>query len=215
MFTDSYGQVSGYIPIIVGAPFYFAGKIQLGVLLQVARAFGNVNTSLTFFITYYAGLADFRAVLDRLTSFDDAIARAQHVTKAHEGQSIEVASRPRTRRRSPFDRGPHELKTCRRRPAPFGAPSDGRVDARRPWTNRHLRRPVRNRQVDAIPGDRRHLALWRGRDRRAQGQAYAAAATALYSARDAAKRDRLSERGLSLQRRRHTRCAPSSRLAAI
>ena len=77
IFTDSYGQVSGYIPIIVGAPFYFAGKIQLGVLLQVARAFGNVNTSLTFFITYYAGLADFRAVLDRLTSFDDSIERAR------------------------------------------------------------------------------------------------------------------------------------------
>jgi putative ATP-binding cassette transporter len=77
MFTDSYGQLSGYIPIIVGAPFFFAGKIQLGVLLQVARAFGNVNTSLTFFITYYAGLADFRAILNRLTSFDEAIERAR------------------------------------------------------------------------------------------------------------------------------------------
>jgi putative ATP-binding cassette transporter len=77
IFTDSYGQVSGYIPIIVGAPFYFIGKIQLGVLLQVARAFGNVNTSLTFFITYYAGLADFRAILNRLTSFDEAIERAR------------------------------------------------------------------------------------------------------------------------------------------
>jgi len=90
MFTDSYGQVSGYIPIIVGSPFYFAGKIQLGVLLQVARAFGNVNTSLTFFITYYAGLADFRAVLDRLTSFDDAIERAR-AAKALRSE-IEVAA---------------------------------------------------------------------------------------------------------------------------
>ena len=56
--------------------FYFTGKIQLGVLIQVARAFGNVNSSLTFFVSQYVGLADFKAVLDRLTSFDAAIDRA-------------------------------------------------------------------------------------------------------------------------------------------
>jgi putative ATP-binding cassette transporter len=44
--------------------------------VQVARAFGQVNSSLSFFVSSYVGLADFKAVLDRLTSFDDAIARA-------------------------------------------------------------------------------------------------------------------------------------------
>lgn len=92
IFTSAYDQISQYFPIIIGAPFYFAGKIQLGVLIQVARAFGNVNSSLTFFVSQYVGLADFKAVLDRLTSFDEAIARAQRAI-SHE-QGIRLAASP-------------------------------------------------------------------------------------------------------------------------
>jgi putative ATP-binding cassette transporter len=85
IFTSAYDQISQYFPIIIGAPFYFLGKIQLGVLVQVARAFGNVNSSLNFFVSQYVGLADFKAVLDRLTSFDEAIARAQSVISQEHG----------------------------------------------------------------------------------------------------------------------------------
>jgi len=92
IFTSAYDQISQYFPIIIGAPFYFAGKIQLGVLVQVARAFGNVNSSLNFFVSQYVGLADFKAVLDRLTSFDDAIARAQRVISHEHG--IRLAASP-------------------------------------------------------------------------------------------------------------------------
>ncbi len=76
-FTASYGQLSPIIPYIVAAPFYFAGKITLGVMTQTARAFGSVNDALTFFVTYYVSLADFKAVLDRLISFDASIEGAQ------------------------------------------------------------------------------------------------------------------------------------------
>jgi putative ATP-binding cassette transporter len=76
-FTASYGQISPFIPFIVSAPFYFAGKIQLGIMTQTARAFGSVNDALTFFVTYYVYLAEFKSVLDRLTSFDRAIERAE------------------------------------------------------------------------------------------------------------------------------------------
>ncbi|MGB6176143.1 MAG: ABC transporter ATP-binding protein/permease [Methylocella sp.] len=76
-FTASYGQLSPIIPFVVAAPFYFAGKITLGIMTQTARAFGIVNESLTFFVTYYVSLADFKAVLDRLTSFDLAIENAR------------------------------------------------------------------------------------------------------------------------------------------
>lgn len=75
-FTASYGQLSTIIPYIVTAPFYFAGKIQLGVMSQTGRAFGTVDSALTFFITYYVSLAEFKAVLDRLISFDASIERA-------------------------------------------------------------------------------------------------------------------------------------------
>lgn len=76
-FTASYGQISPFIPFIVSAPYYFAGKIELGIMTQTASAFGNVNDALTFFVTYYVSLAEFKAVLDRLTSFDNAIDKAR------------------------------------------------------------------------------------------------------------------------------------------
>lgn len=76
-FTSSFAQLSQVIPYVVSAPFYFAGKIELGIMTQTANAFGNVNDALTFFVTYYVSLADFKAVLDRLTSFDQAIEKAQ------------------------------------------------------------------------------------------------------------------------------------------
>ncbi len=76
-FTASFTQLSQVIPYVVSAPFYFAGKIELGIMTQTANAFGQVNDALTFFVNYYVSLAEFRAVLDRLTSFDAAIERAQ------------------------------------------------------------------------------------------------------------------------------------------
>jgi putative ATP-binding cassette transporter len=75
-FTASYSQISPFIPYIVSAPFYFAGKIQLGIMTQTARAFGSVNDALTFFVTYYVFLAEFKSVLERLISFDRAIEKA-------------------------------------------------------------------------------------------------------------------------------------------
>jgi putative ATP-binding cassette transporter len=76
-FTGFYGQISPIIPYVFSAPFYFAGKIALGTMTQTAQAFGQVEGALTFFISNYTSLSGFRAVLDRLTSFDAAIEAAQ------------------------------------------------------------------------------------------------------------------------------------------
>ena len=88
-FTSTYGQISPFIPYIVAAPFYFAGKIQLGVMSQTAGAFNRVEGALNFFVTYYTSLADFKAVLDRLSSFDAAIDQAHALE-----QASEIASPP-------------------------------------------------------------------------------------------------------------------------
>lgn len=76
-FTSLYGQLSPIIPYIFAAPFYFSGKIALGVMTQTASAFGRVEGALTFFISYYTSLAGFGAVLNRLAGFDAAIEAAQ------------------------------------------------------------------------------------------------------------------------------------------
>ena len=80
-FTSGYGQISPLIPYVVAAPFYFLGKIQLGVLTQTASAFGRVEGSLSFFIDAYTSVAAYLAVIRRLTSFDTSIEAARHLGK--------------------------------------------------------------------------------------------------------------------------------------
>ena len=89
-FTQLYGQISPIIPYIFAAPFYFAGRIPLGIMTQTASAFGRVEPALTFFISYYTSLAGFKSVLDRLTLFEKAMGRAQIL--GHQPPRIEIAA---------------------------------------------------------------------------------------------------------------------------
>lgn len=84
-FTAFYGQISPFIPYIVAAPFYFIGKIQLGVLTQTASAFGRVEGALSYFIDAYTSIADYLSIVRRLTSFDHALdaARSLGTTPPH------------------------------------------------------------------------------------------------------------------------------------
>ena len=77
LLTASYGQISTVFPLILVSPAYFAGKIQLGALMQTAGAFTSVQQALSIFIDVYRELAEWRAVIARLDGFDAAIAQAQ------------------------------------------------------------------------------------------------------------------------------------------
>ncbi len=81
-FTQSYSQASLIFPYIVVSPAYFSGAMQLGGLMQTASAFNSVQTALSYFITAYRQIAEWRAVITRLTGFEQAIAagRAAAVT---------------------------------------------------------------------------------------------------------------------------------------
>ncbi len=76
-FTAGYNQISTIFPFVVVAPAYFAGGIQLGQLMQTASAFGSVQGSFSFFVSSYVTLAEWVSVVQRLTGFEAAIARAQ------------------------------------------------------------------------------------------------------------------------------------------
>ncbi|MEO8545172.1 MAG: ABC transporter ATP-binding protein/permease [Burkholderiaceae bacterium] len=76
-FTSFFGQAAVVFPMIVAAPRYFSGAIQLGDLMKINSAFGRVQDSLSWFVDNYSGLAAWRATTDRLTSFDDAISLAE------------------------------------------------------------------------------------------------------------------------------------------
>ncbi|MGY2047960.1 ABC transporter ATP-binding protein/permease [Methylobacterium sp. JK268] len=60
---------------ILGA-FYFRHEVTLGDMVQMGAAFASVAECLTFASRSFPALAELRSVLDRLISFDDALARA-------------------------------------------------------------------------------------------------------------------------------------------
>ena len=72
-FTAAYDQIASIFPILVAAPRYFSGAIQLGGLMQTSSAFGRVQDSLSWFIGAYSSLAEWRASVDRLLGFQFAI----------------------------------------------------------------------------------------------------------------------------------------------
>ncbi|MCC7046937.1 MAG: ABC transporter ATP-binding protein/permease [Alphaproteobacteria bacterium] len=78
-FTAGFGQVANVFPVVVAAPRYFSGAIQLGGLMQTASAFGEVQGAMSWFVNAYATLAEWKATVDRLTGFTAALARTASV----------------------------------------------------------------------------------------------------------------------------------------
>lgn len=76
-FTFSYNQLSVVLPMIILAPYYFAGTITLGIMTQVAGAFDRVQTALSFIINSYSSIAQYLASIARLTSFEEEIEKAR------------------------------------------------------------------------------------------------------------------------------------------
>jgi len=89
-FTQSYSQAAVIFPYILVAPAYFANKIELGGMMQTASAFDSVQKALSFFVSVYRTLAEWRAVVARLDGFETAIASA--ATLAGSAESIKMAS---------------------------------------------------------------------------------------------------------------------------
>jgi vitamin B12/bleomycin/antimicrobial peptide transport system ATP-binding/permease protein len=91
-FTASYSQAAVIFPYVLVAPAYFADKIHLGGMMQTASAFSSVQKALSFFVTIYRSLAEWRAVVARLDGFEMAIGSAATLTKR--ADSINVVSLP-------------------------------------------------------------------------------------------------------------------------
>jgi vitamin B12/bleomycin/antimicrobial peptide transport system ATP-binding/permease protein len=88
--TAGYEQVAVIFPFIVASPRYFAGQIPLGGLTQTAGAFGRVQDALSWFITRYPDLAQWHAIVERLTTFHRAIVAA----RAAFGTGLAMADAP-------------------------------------------------------------------------------------------------------------------------
>ncbi|MBP7647306.1 MAG: ABC transporter ATP-binding protein/permease [Comamonas sp.] len=81
-FTSFFGQAAVVFPFVVAAPRFFSGAIQLGELMQISSAFGQVQGALSWFVDSYSGLASWRATTDRLTSFEASFSALADVEPA-------------------------------------------------------------------------------------------------------------------------------------
>lgn len=94
MVASGYGQIAIIFPFIVAAPRYLTGKIELGELMQINSAFGNVQENFSWFITAYSELAAWRATCDRLLSFRQAMSeneeRAPAIDVQNQGETLQV-----------------------------------------------------------------------------------------------------------------------------
>ncbi len=91
-YQSGYNQLAIIFPFLVTAPGFFAGAITLGVMMQTASAFGQVQTALSFFVTNYTNLAELRAVLDRLKGLHAAADAkpATNITVARQAGGIDL-----------------------------------------------------------------------------------------------------------------------------
>ena len=67
--NSGYSQIAIIFPFVVSIPRYLSKQITLGGLMQIAAAFGRVQDSLSYFVDMYASIAQWQAVVDRLTGF--------------------------------------------------------------------------------------------------------------------------------------------------
>jgi vitamin B12/bleomycin/antimicrobial peptide transport system ATP-binding/permease protein len=93
-FTSGYGLVAEVFPYVVASPGYFAGRFPLGGLTQTADAFGRVQGALSWFVDNYRNLTEWRATVDRVTGFRNAVAAARAAAISGEGIHAATVSRP-------------------------------------------------------------------------------------------------------------------------
>ncbi len=81
--VSGYGQAAVIFPILVSLPAYFAKLIQIGSIMQISSAFGQVQGALSFIVNSYSGLASWHAVVDRLRFFEQAMDQIKILRETH------------------------------------------------------------------------------------------------------------------------------------
>ena len=67
--NSGYSQIAIIFPFVVAMNRYVTKEVTLGGLMQLASAFGRVQDSLSYFVDMYSSIAQWQAVVMRLTCF--------------------------------------------------------------------------------------------------------------------------------------------------
>ncbi len=88
-FQSFYGQMAIIFPFVVASPRFFSGAMPLGGIFQIASAFGQVQGALSWFINAYGAFANWKATVDRLTGFTEALEHARAEADRLDGDRVE------------------------------------------------------------------------------------------------------------------------------
>src|SRR3954454_18553273 len=87
--TSMYASLGMVYPTLVASPKFFAGTITLGVLMQITAAFGQVQTSLNYFVDNFPKLAEWRSHVERLLEFQEALGSTAE-SQSEEGEATTI-----------------------------------------------------------------------------------------------------------------------------
>lgn len=76
-YVNGYAQIAIIVPVLMCAPQYFNGTMQLGGFMQTISAFGRVQDALSYFVESYDSIAQYVAVIRRLGGFAGHIEEAE------------------------------------------------------------------------------------------------------------------------------------------
>ena len=79
--NNFYGQIAIIFPFVAAMSRYLAKEFTLGGLMQVTSAFGRVQDSLSYFADTYSSLAQWQAVVMRLTLFGHHMQEVNEATE--------------------------------------------------------------------------------------------------------------------------------------
>lgn len=79
-YVNGYAQIAIIVPVLMCAPQYFSGTMQLGGFMQTISAFGRVQDALSYFVESYDSIAQYVAVIRRLGGFAGHMEEAEALT---------------------------------------------------------------------------------------------------------------------------------------
>ena len=92
IFTTYYTYLTWVVPILVVAPQYFAGAVELGVVQQAAASFAHVLDDLSILVTEWDSLTQFSAGMDRLYTFLTVAQKLAHPDGSSKEQALILLS---------------------------------------------------------------------------------------------------------------------------
>lgn len=81
-YVNGYAQIAIIVPVLMCAPQYFSGTMQLGGFMQTISAFGRVQDALSYFVESYDSIAQYVAVIRRLGGFAGHMEEAEALTSS-------------------------------------------------------------------------------------------------------------------------------------